>query len=147
MKNNKQCPYPFPLPTFQRENDFKKLLSDYRTSIHGREFIMLGARTVKKVILPFKGVFWNFPFVFSLNGEKSAERSRDPNSKLSSALKRTIEAVSPLLSLLSVLSKGAFFSICLFFDVKGLAEKDGRNKEQMLKGLSISSSRKKKNPK
>lgn len=102
------------------------------------KFIMLGAKTVKKVILPFKGVFWKV----QQENKKSAGRSRDPNSELSSALKRTIEAVSPLLSLLSVLSKGAFFSICLFFDVKGLAEKDERNKEEMLKGLSISSSRK-----
>lgn len=42
-----------------------------------------------------------------------------------------------------VYSQREHFSVCLFFDVKGLAEKDGRNKEEMLKGLSISSSRKK----
>jgi len=69
--------------------------------------------------------------------ERWLQKEADPNSELSSAHKRTIEAVFLLLSLLRELSKEAFLSICLFFDVKGLAAKDRRNKEQMVKELCI----------
>lgn len=52
------------------------------------------------------------------------QKEADPNSKLSSAHKRTIEAAFLLLSLLRQLSKGAFFSIFYSLMSKGLAGKE-----------------------
>lgn len=75
--------------------------------------------------------------------ERWLQKEADPNSKLSSAHKRTIEAAFLLLTLLRELSKGAFFSIFYSLMSKGLAEKERKNKEQIVKELCIWSSRKK----
>lgn len=56
--------------------------------------------------------------------ERGLQKEADPNSKLSSAHKRTIEAAFLLLSLLRALSKGAFFSIFYSLMSKGLAGKE-----------------------
>lgn len=68
--------------------------------------------------------------------ERWLQKEADPNSKLSSAHKRTIEAAFLLLSLLRELSKGAFFSTFFSLMSKGLAEKE-RTKNRWSKNYAF----------
>lgn len=129
-------------PQFRATLGFPELPPDYRATMHSEEFIVLGDKVSRKLPCPSRVYFGTFNS-HSAWVERWLQKEADPNSKLSSAHKRTIEAAFLLLTLLRELSKGAFFSIFCSLMSKGLAEKERKNKEQMVKEPCIWSSGKK----
>lgn len=109
--NSRTVPSPF-APHFAVTEDFKKLPSE--CSFHSQQRTLLGATTPNNTILPLKRPF-SFPPVYSLTGERAAERSRGPTSEISSALDWRVEAISLLPLLLSALKGNISLSMPFFF--------------------------------
>lgn len=141
LKMNRARP-PALSPQFRATLGFQELPPEYRATMHSEEFIVLGDKVSRKLPCPSRVYFGTFNS-HSAWVERWLQKEADPNSKLSSAHKKTIEAAFLLLTLLRELSKGAFFSIFYSLMSKGLAEKERKNKEQMVKEPCIWSSRKK----
>lgn len=133
--------FPLPSPTFQSHTWVSRAPS-WLQSYHAVKNSLCWVTVSRKLLCPWRVYFGTF-HSYSAWVERWLQKEADPNSKLSSAHKRTIEAAFLMLSWLRELSEGAFFSIFYSLMSKGLAEKERKNKEQMVKELGIWSSRKK----